>query len=88
MNSYAGSLIYNHQKHTTVTLINAPVSFPGALSLTTLYVNTTVLLQPGNNMLHNQTIALLANISQEERKCDSESYTNERCWCHSKNISF
>ena len=78
MNIYAGSLIYSHQKHTTVTLINAPVSFTGALSLMTLHVNTTVLLQPADNMLHNQTIAFPANISQEQLKCDSESYTNER----------
>ena len=65
MNSYAGSLIYNHQKHTTVTLISAPVSFPAALSLITLYVNTIVLLQPAENMLHNQTVAFPTNISQE-----------------------
>lgn len=78
MNSYAGSLIYTHQKHTTVTFINAPVSFLGALSLITLYMYTTVLLQPADNMLHNQTIAFPANISQEQLKCESESYTNER----------
>ena len=78
MNNYAGSLIYNHQKHTTVTLINAPASFPGALSLITLYLNTTILWQPAGNMLHNQTIAFPANISQEQLKCDSESYSNER----------
>ena len=77
MNSYAGSFIYSHQKHTTVTLINASVSFPGTMSLKTLYVNTTDLLQPDDNMLHNQTIAFPANISQEQLKCDSESYTNE-----------
>ena len=78
MNSYADSLIYSHQKHTSVTLINAPVSFPGALSLITQYVNRTVLLQPADNMLHNQTIVFPANISQEQLKSDSESYTN----CH------
>ena len=87
MNNYAGSLIYSHQKHTIVTLINAPVLFPGALSQITQHVNTTVSLQPADNMLHNQTIAFLANISQE-LKCDSESYSNERSRCHSKNISF
>ena len=47
-------------------------------SLITLYPNTTVLLQPADNMLHNQTIAFPANISQEQLKCDSESYSIER----------
>jgi hypothetical protein len=66
-----------HQTHTAVTLINVPVSFSGALSLIAQYVNSTALLQPTDNILYNQTIAFPANISQEQLKYDSESYTNE-----------